>query len=281
MNTPHVLGIIGNALAESLSPTLHNALLQHHGLDYVYLPFQVERRHLKNLIPCMRLTDVGGLNVTAPYKCAVIPLLDRLDRTAQQIGAVNTIVLRRGRYVGYNTDAAGFLAALQHTHRRTPRGLRVTVIGAGGTARAVTAAVLAHGAATLTLLNRTCSHATRLGREFRRHFPRANIAAQPLTPATLRAACLESDLLVQTSAAPRCGRGALLWPTRCRPAGLTLLDVRYGTGDNVFLHAARRAGVRCSDGREMLLQQAALSFHLWTGKTAALPVLRRITQGHL
>lgn len=278
MNTPHVLGIIGSDLTESLSPTLHNAQLERLQLDYVYLPFQVEPRAVKNLVRCMRLTDVVGLNVTAPFKCTVIPWLDRLDRTAARIGAVNTICARRGCFVGYNTDAPGFLAALRHTHGLTPRGLRVTVLGAGGTARAIADAALAHGAASLTLLNRTPRHAAGLCRHFRRHYPRAALHSAPLTPATLRTACLASNLLVQTTSAPRFGRGHLAWPARCRPHGLTLLDTRYGPNTNAFLAAARRAGVACSDGLEMLLQQAALSFRLWTGKSADLPFLRSVAE---
>lgn len=272
MDTPRVVGLIGDPVAQSLSPALHNALFARHHVPLVYLPLLVRSAQLTALRQCMRLADVEGLNITAPHKLAIVKRLDQLDRHAAAIGAVNTVVVRRHRAIGYNTDAPGFLAAVQHAFRVTPRDMRVVLLGAGGAAHAVSYAVLSARAASLTILDRTPQRAHHLAARLRRHFPCATLRAMPLAPASLRAALATADLLVQAGSAPPQGRGHLRWvpcPTTAR-----VLDLRYGAGPNVFLDGARRQGLRTADGLEMLIRQAALSFTLWTDVEPDLSTLR-------
>lgn len=275
--TPRTVGIIGDPLDGTLSPDLQNALFAKYRFPFVYLPFRVSAQHLSALVRTMRLMDVEGLNVTTPHKVAVTATLDRLDAAAARIGAVNTIVLRRHRAVGYNTDAPGFLAALQHHFRVTPRGLTITLLGAGGTARAVADAVLRQRAQRLIIINRSLRHATQLRNHLRRHYRTADITCVRLSDAALRR-CLEaSDLCVQTTSAPRQGPAALRWPRGTRSRAM-VFDVRYGPGPNRLLDLATAAGCRSADGLEMLIQQAAFSFTLWTGKTPDLVALRRMAR---
>ncbi len=269
IDTPHTVGIIGYPLEHTLSPQIHNALFQKMGLPYVYLPFRVERAHLQNLVRTMRLMDVEGLNVTSPHKTAVLPLLDRIDKTAARIGAVNTIVMRNHRAIGYNTDAPGFVAALHHSFGLHPRGLHVCVLGAGGAARAIIDALLHHRVGRLTVLNRTLAHAQRLVRDFARHYPRAAIAAAPLTAAQMRQQ-RTCDVIVQATSALT--NASLRWPTLSRPAPM-VMDIRYGAIATQFLAAS--GGSHTADGLEMLIQQAACSVTLWTGATPDLAAMRR------
>lgn len=273
MDTPRVIGLIGDPVAHSLSPALHNTLFAHHHLPFVYLPLRVRSAQLGALLQCMCLADVEGINVTAPHKLAIVPLLDRLDRHAAAIVAVNTVVVRRRRSTGFNTDAPGVLAALQHTFRTTPRGMQVALIGAGGAAHAVAYAVLNAHAESLTILDRTQQRARHLAERLAARYPRATIQALPLTPSRLRTALAGTDLLVQAGSAPPRGRGHLPW-VPCQ-TNARILDLRYGANTNTFLDGARRQGLRVADGLEMLIQQAALSFALWTGVTPDLDHLRR------
>lgn len=275
--TPRTVGIIGDPIDGTLSPTLHNALFKKLRLPYVYIPMRVAAAHLSSLIRVMRLVDLEGLNVTAPHKIAVLPLLDHLDAAAARIGAVNTILCRRHRTLGYNTDAPGFLAALRSQFQLDPRGLQVTLIGAGGTAQAIADALGQERIARLTILNRTPRHAAALQRRLRKHYRTLATTSERLTMPALRRAALASDLVVQTTSAPRAGRGALLWPHAVSSRAY-VLDVRYGPGANLFLARAARAGLTVTDGTEILIQQAGLSFTLWTGRRPDLPLLRRIAR---
>jgi shikimate dehydrogenase len=128
-------GLIGNPVEHSLSPAIHNAAFRELDLNYVYLAFKVE--NLPAAIDGLRaLGNARGFSVTIPHKVAVIPLLDEVDATARHIGAVNTIVVERGRLLGSNTDASGAIRALEEGGV-TLKGARVLILGSGGAARAI------------------------------------------------------------------------------------------------------------------------------------------------
>lgn len=140
-----VLGIIGNPLKQTLSPWMHNLTLEKMGLNYVYLPFEVARESLAQVISAVRTLNIKGLNVTIPFKEEVIPLLDELSEEAGACGAVNVIKNDNGHLIGYNTDGRGFIASLKE--QDVPLKGRALFIGAGGAARS-TASELARAGVT-------------------------------------------------------------------------------------------------------------------------------------
>ncbi len=127
-----VLGIIGWPVAHSLSPVMHNAVIDDLGIDFVYVPFPVEPSALGTAIQGLRSMGVWGFNVTIPHKTDVIPFLDRITREAELAGAVNTVYRDGELLVGHNTDGIGFLSSLRHDLGRDPDGLTVLLLGAGG-----------------------------------------------------------------------------------------------------------------------------------------------------
>ena len=153
-----ITGLIGHPITHSKSYVMHNAALQHLDISAVYLPFPCPTKEdLHNLTSAFRTHAFVGANITTPHKKTIIPLLDTLDATAQQIGAVNTLCAKEGLLVGKNSDAQGFLNALEEdsiTYKNRP----VFVIGAGGAARAITYALAPH-ASSITIYNRTTIHA--------------------------------------------------------------------------------------------------------------------------
>lgn len=127
-----VLGIFGDPVAHSLSPVMQNQALQQAGIDAVYVPFHVTAEQLPQAVASIRSLGLWGVNVTVPHKEAVFPLLDDIDPAARLIGAVNTIVNRNGRLIGYNTDGLGFLRSLAEDLHFSPDGRRILLLGAGG-----------------------------------------------------------------------------------------------------------------------------------------------------
>lgn len=223
-----LFGLIGDPIENSPSPRLYNTAFKRLGLPHRYLPFCVEARYLKNLVACMKLCDVAGLNVTIPYKEKVIPFLDGLDPSARLCGAVNTVVRRGNRFIGTNTDGAGFLRALRRLKRIHPKNKAVLIAGAGGTARAIAAALAAAGARAVWIWNRHPGRARRLAAFFRKKFP--GMEWQVAASRRRKGA----DLYVQTTPRP------LKLPS---PS----FDIRIGT----------------RTGRALLAEQARLNLKLW------------------
>jgi shikimate dehydrogenase len=260
-----LLGLIGDPVAHSLSPAMHNAALAELGLDYAYLAFRVAREDLAAAVASVRALGLPGLNVTIPHKVAVMPLLDEIDSLAADIGAVNTIVNRDGRLKGYNTDAGGFLQALQEAGA-TARGKRVALLGAGGAARAVAFAV-ADMAAELTILNRACEldWAQDLARHLNETASR-EVKALVMDEANLTSVIDEADILINaTSVGMSPHIDATPVPQSLLRPGLTVFDIVYNPPETRLLREAAAAGCRTIGGLAMLVAQGALSFELWTG----------------
>lgn len=265
-----VVGIIGDPVAHSRSPAMHNAAFAALGLDWVYVPFPVAGEDVAAAVAAVRALGLAGLNVTVPHKEAVLPHLDALTPLARRVGAVNTIVNRGGRLVGDNTDVHGFAAALRQQRVRL-RGCHALVIGAGGAARAVVAALADGGAARLTIANRTAARARALAQRLRGP-RRAVVALAALADAELLADAAvvvnTTSLGLHDTAFPPLAAAAT--PRRC-----VFIDLVYGR-DTPFLQRARAAGRRACDGAAMLLHQGARAFTLWTGRRAPLSVMREV-----
>jgi shikimate dehydrogenase len=261
-----LFGILGDPVDHSLSPAMQNAGFAACGLPHLYLRWRVSPSELRRALQEARRLGVGGLNLTVPLKEAVLPLLDELTAEAKRIAAVNTIVWRRGRLVGDNTDARGFARALRG-HVRL-RGARAVLIGAGGSARAVAASLVAGGCREIVVANRTPARAEALAAWLR------DAGALDVHVAALetlqRGAALEgAALVVNTTPVGLAGR-SLAVRIAATPRRCLVVDLVYGP--TPLLAAASRAGRPTLDGTGMLLHQGALAFECWTGRRA--PVAR-------
>src|SRR3989338_322244 len=147
------LGIVGHQVSHSLSPVIQQAALRKAGIPGTYRIFPVPPRGLRAFVREARRQGLAGFSVTIPHKEAILPLLDRLSPEARLIGAVNTVVLRRRGSAGYNPDAAGYLRSLREARFR-PKGKQALILGAGGAARAVLAALAPAGIGSIAAFNR-------------------------------------------------------------------------------------------------------------------------------
>jgi shikimate dehydrogenase len=248
---------------------MHNAALNALGIDGIYVPFHVIPEHLPAAIAGVRALQIAGLSVTVPHKESIIPLLDEIDPAAQRIGAVNTVVNRQGRLLGYNTDAPGFLRALRETLDFSPRHQEVVLIGAGGAARAALVALAQEGAATIVVANRTLDRAITLIESYRSEFPDCHLIAAELHAESMGEFLARADLLVNTSAIGLQGESfppAIL--AALKPAA-RIFDMVYSrqSASTPLVRQGESAGHRATDGRSMLVAQGEEAFLLWT-KTA-------------
>jgi len=267
-----LIGLIGWPTRHSLSPLMHNAAFQSLMLNWSYVPLPVQLGQVENAISGLVALGFRGANITIPYKEAVIPLLHRLSPEAEEIGAVNTIVVEKdATLVGHNTDSLGFIAALQHGGF-DPKGRPAVVCGAGGAARAAVHGLLEAGAREITVLNRTIARAEGLISQF----VDERLQAGRLSPETLTRAAGDVDLLVNATPIGMWPHvDGSIWPSDLPvPPHLTVFDLVYNPLETHLLQQARVSGARVISGLEMLLQQGAAALELWTGKKAPIATMR-------
>ena len=270
-------GVMGWPVAHSRSPAIHGHWIRQYGLNgnYVLLPVQPE--HLGDAVRGLRALGFAGCNLTIPHKVAALALVDRVDPLAARIGAVNTLVVEQdGTLAGYNTDAYGYIQSLldAQSHWRADAG-PITVLGAGGAARAILVALAERGAKEIRLCNRSLDKAQALAAEFG-----APIRAIPWEQ---RADALaDCALLVNTTSLGMKGQAPLEISLDQLPQHALVSDIIYVPLETPLLAAARARGHVAVDGLGMLLNQARPAFEHWFGVRPELtPELRRLIEATL
>ncbi|HYA03571.1 MAG TPA: shikimate dehydrogenase [Syntrophobacteria bacterium] len=242
-------GVVGWPIGHSLSPALHNAAFAAAGINAAYLAFPV--RDIGRAIAGARALGIRGLSVTIPHKEAIIPHLDKVDELAAEIGAVNTVVNREGRLVGYNTDALGALMALEE--RISLGGKKCVIVGAGGAARAI-GFVLRGRVAAISVANRSSAR----GRDLAASLGGAFMPMEELSR-------VAADLLIQTTPvgmAPH--RDECPVPESILRPGMAVMDIIYNPLETKLLTMAGSRGCVTISGLSMFVHQGAEQFRLWT-----------------
>jgi shikimate dehydrogenase len=269
-----IVGVVGDPIAHTRSPAMHNAAFRTLGLDWVYVPFHVRPADLAAAVVGLRALGLRGVNATVPHKEALVRIADTLTPAAEFVGAVNTLTFDPdGAVEGDNTDAYGFVAAMQEAGLGVPRGERVVVVGAGGAARAVLAALAAEGVRDFVIVNRTPERALRLAEEVEQRTG-GRAAGLPLTEDALRHALAGAALLVNTTSGGMVGKSPLDLKGSLLSPPLIVYDIVYAPPATPLLQAATARGCRTLNGVGMLVHQGARAFERWTGVAAPVEVMR-------
>lgn len=252
------LQVIGDPVLHSRSPAIHGAMLAELGLDVPYTPHVVRRGALPEYLRWAGDNGVTGFNATMPHKEDLIPLLDELDPAAKAVGAVNTVCLRDGKWVGFNTDGGGAVAALRDGLGIGPAGLTITLLGAGGAAKAVALALAQAGGARVFVCNRTLSRA----QELCAHDTTGCLLPAECSPETLRGLAAQSQLLVNCTSLGMEGCSSQFQDFSfldALPPSAGVFDLIYHPAETELLARARRRGLRTLNGLPMLVNQAVLA----------------------
>jgi len=266
-------GVLGDPVHHSLSPALHNAALAELGLDWLYLALPVSAANLAAVVPALEALDCRGLSVTIPHKRAVVALVAELSPLAQRLGAVNTLVRRpQGGWLGTNTDVEGFLAPLRDGDWQ---GKRAVVLGCGGSALAVLAALEQLGFGSIAVAGRKPAALAAFEADCRDWLPSLEtLAWSAADEEPVLRALAQADLVVNctpvgmtsTSDPTAVSRSPISAAAldRLRP-GCGVYDLIYTPRPTALLQAATKRGCRTWDGLEMLVQQGAAALRLWSG----------------
>ena len=261
----------GDPVDENPTGVIEEAGYEALGLNFRYMTIRVEKEQLPEAVNGARAMGFRGFNLTIPHKVAVIPLLDELTEAARLIGAVNTVVSKDGKLIGENTDGKGFLTSLRE-NGIDPAGKTVTLLGAGGAARAVSIALALAGARHINIINRSGERGTELAASVSEK-TKATAAYIPWIRQIRIPA--ETDILVQ------CTNIGLFPDVTGKPdvdydslrPGMVAADVVFNRPETPFLQEAARRGLKTITGLGMLVNQAALNFSLWTGADAPVRVM--------
>ena len=270
-------GLIGYPVAHSLSPRMQEAGFAALGLEACYELWATPASELEARINSLRAPDLLGANDTIPHKEAVLPWLDECDPQAARIGAVNTIVNRQGRLVGYNTDAPGFLRALQEQAGSgfELRGKQAIILGNGGAARGAAVALLDSQVGALTILGRTEEHIETLLAKLHQQTSVSTLRGALLNAPIVVEYLSKADILVNTTAVGlKPSDETLLIDVATLPVSTLVMDMIFNPPQTPLLRAAKANGCSVCNGLPMLLYQGILAFELWTGRSAPIEIMR-------
>jgi shikimate dehydrogenase len=255
-----LFGVIGDPIEHSMSPLMHNELLNLEKIDAHYFPFHVSRENLPAAVDGLRVLGASGFNVTVPHKVAIMPLLDRIDPLASAIGAVNTVVNESGQFVGYNTDGSGFVRGLT-TQLSQLEKKSVLMVGSGGAARAIYFTLAKTGVSRLDIFNRTISKAQKLIDECPYQVP-----SKAMEKNETKDLLKDYDIIIQTTSigmSPKMAESPLRLNHLSEQAFVS--DIIYNPLETLFLKEARNKGAKTQNGIDMFVFQGALAFEKWTG----------------
>jgi shikimate dehydrogenase len=249
-------GVIGWPVAHSRSPRIHGTWLERHGIDGAYVPLAVRPADFETAVRGLAAAGFAGVNVTLPHKAVAFALADERDDAAAACGAVNTLVFSNGRILGKNTDGYGFVANLR-AHGVDPAAGPALILGAGGAARAVGAALLAEGV-VVAFCNRTDERAQDLATRLKAVRLRWEDRSSKLGA---------FNLLVNTTSLGMAGQPELDISLDAAPRGMVVADIVYAPLETKLLSQARAKNLRAVEGLGMLLHQAVPGFAAWFGVT--------------
>jgi len=268
-----LVGVFGAPIEHTASPAMHNAAFEALKMNWAYLAFHVEPQALRTALQGARDMRLAGVNLTVPHKILALDCVDDIDAEARKLGAVNTVVMEKGKLRGFNTDGYGFLKAIKEEFNLSIRGKRILVLGAGGAARAIAVKCALEGAARVAVANRTPARIEPIAREIRN--TKSEFSSLALTAEEIRKVIPDVDLVVNATSVglkegDSLGLTADLFSSRLR-----VYDAIYRPAKTELLGIAETAGAQVANGLGMLLHQGAKSFEIWTKRKAPLEVMRR------
>ncbi len=267
-----LVGIIGSPLEHTLSPTIHNTAFDYLGLNWCYVPLPVEQGRLVQAIEGIRALRFTGVNITMPFKTEIIHMLDEVAMFAESVGAVNTILIDKGKLIGYNTDGRGFYTALVRELGYEVKGRKVLVLGAGGASRSVTVSLALAGCESIVIVNRSPERSIELSEIILKSAP--DIEVSWLSPEdNYDIVVAESDVIINATPLTTFN-GDLRVPVSLLNKNQLVCDLNYSLYQPPLLQEAEARGAQVLDGKGMLLYQAAAAFEIWTGLEAPVEVMR-------
>ena len=274
-----LMGLIGNPVEHTMSPAIHNTIAEHTDENMVYVPFPV-KEDIESAIKGAYALGIQGMNITVPYKSDAIPYLKDIDKEAEMIGAVNTLVRVEGGFKGYNTDLPGLYRAILSEGIEV-KGSKVIIVGAGGAARAAAFMCAFNGAGRLVILNRTVEKAHRIAKEVAEKTGFSNIDVMAISDYMQIEG--EGWLVLQ---ATKVGLYPNIEETPISDSAFfkkvaVVYDLIYTPQETMFMRLAKNEGAAAYNGLKMLLYQGVAAYEMWNRVSVTEDVVEKAYQALL
>lgn len=270
--------LLGHPVAHSISPQMHNESFQKLDLDYVYLAFDVEPRHIREAFEGLKAVRIQGFNLTMPLKTAIIPYLDELTPAAQLAGSVNTVYREGERYIGHTTDGVGYMQSVADAGHHII-GKKMTLLGAGGAATAICVQAALDGVLAIDMFkrkNHTFDEAARFCQRVSEYTGCIIRLLDMADREALAESIAGSAILTNATSvgmSPGIGQSPLPDPSMLKPH-VIVSDIIYNPRETMLMRQAREVGCPVQNGLYMLLFQGAAAFRCWTGQDMPISHIR-------
>lgn len=265
-------GVIGQPIKHSKSPIMQNRAFQACGINATYLAFQVEPSELEKFVLGAKAMGMAGFNVTIPHKLNIMSFLDEIDSDARALGAVNTVVNKEGRLIGYNTDGIGYVRSLKDEAIAHIEQKKIVVIGAGGASRGIVYALLKERPSHIIVANRTKEKADQLVNSL----PNQEATClQAIALAEVNAALSDADIIINTTSIGMYPEiDSMPIDLLAVKKGTVVSDLIYNPLETKLIREAKLKGCIGHGGLGMFINQGAYAFEYWTGQPAPTEEMR-------
>ncbi len=271
-----LVGLFGHPVEHSFSPVMQEAAFKHLGLNYRYLLFDIQTQNLKKALDSLVPLGFQGINITLPHKKRAMAFLDRITDEVKVIGAVNTVLVERGKLIGHNTDGKGFIASLEKGARVKLKNKKVVILGAGGAAHAIATELALAKVGRISIFNIVLYEAKDLAIRIKRYVPDSVTEFFLLKPsAILDEKIRDADIIINATSVGLKPTDPLLVNPFVLEKRHLVCDVIYNPPKTKLLAAAEKRKARTINGLGMLVYQGAICFELWTGKKAPVQIMKK------
>ena len=246
-----LVGIVGNPLTQSMSPMLHNYWLNKYKINSSYVAFPL--KNLSDIKLSIKTMNLVGLNITIPYKKEIINHLDSIDKKARELDAVNTVINKKGKLIGFNTDIEGFGRGLEKKSNWV-KTRPVYIFGAGGAAESAISFIYAAGSRDITIVNRTIDNAKKIAERYK---------GVKFTNKVKKENFIETGLMVNTTSLGMIGYPDLNIDLEEINKEAIIYDIVYNPIETNLIKKAQNQGLQYITGIDMFIEQARRSFEIW------------------
>lgn len=274
LNT-RLIGLIGDPLNHSLASKMHNTVIKELKLDFLYIPIEVKEKNLGKIIAAIRCMNFVGFNVTKPYKVKIIEYLDELDQLAKVTGAVNTVVKKGNRLIGYNTDGDGFVKGLIDL-QSVDKNSRVFIFGAGGASRAISFSLVKYGVKKIYVTDKMNELSNKLVNDLNEFQNEKYAEFVSFTDNAIGKSVQKSNIIINAT-----GLGMYSsidekpMDKKYLSSNMLVCDLTYNPLKTKFLLEAESIGCKTMNGVSMLVNQGVECFHLWTGRKDTVEIMKK------
>jgi shikimate dehydrogenase len=277
-----IYALLGDPVEHSASCAMHNAAFSSLDIDACYITLRVKKKDLKQALASIKALNLKGVNITIPHKQDCIKYLDKIDAHAKKIGAVNTIMNKNGKLIGYNTDSGGFLVSLKQDANFNPRGKSIFIMGAGGAARAVAYAVAEAKAKTIFIQDIKNKRAFDLAAALKQDYQKVqiiNISAK--NGLKTKKGVASADLFVNATGIGLKKSDTPVIDVKLLNDKSLVCDLIYNPKEPALIKAAKRRGLKTLNGEGLLIHQGIMAFKIWIAKKPDLRIYKRALDNFL